>query len=131
MAELDYAYLAEYATVQNGTLTAVGASFCEMRAPLPFRRSVTLAGRVRAPRDTAEFEISVDFDPPGDTPVFSTSGLVTPEIVDQRYADKVGLLFAVRQELRFTEPGLCEVRVSLDGELVRTLKFEVIDAPEP
>ena len=127
MAELDYAFLADYATVHNGTLTAVGASFCELPGRLPFRKDITVAGRVRARRDTANFHIAVEFETPGEGPVFETSGDVTPEMIDQQYADKVGLLFAVRQELRFTDAGICVVRVSLDGALARTLKFEVVN----
>jgi len=32
MAELDYAFIAEFAKVENGKLTAVGASYLDVRA---------------------------------------------------------------------------------------------------
>ena len=128
MAELDYAFLADYATVQDGKLTAVGASFVQLRAPLPFVRAVTVAGRIRTPKHTPDVELSAEFETPGDTPVFRSSTTLSHAVSSQRYADKVGILFVVTQQLRFTEPGLCAVRLRLDGQDVRTLKFEVGDA---
>lgn len=125
MAELDYAFLADYATVQDGKLTAVGASFVQLRAPLPFVRAVTVAGRIRTPQDGPDIELSAEFVAPGDSPVFRSSTTLTHAVSSQRYADKVGILFVVTQQLRFTEPGLCAVKLRLDGEDVRTLKFEV------
>lgn len=128
MAELDYAFLADYATIQDGKLTAVGASFVQLRAPLPFIRAITVAGRIRTPQDAGDIELSAEFEAPGDTPVFRSSTTLSHSVSSQRYADKVGILFVVTQQLRFTETGLCAVRLRLDGEDVRTLKFEVGNA---
>jgi len=47
--ELDYAYLAEFAKVENNSLTAVGASYTHVEADrLPVIHTVYVAGRVRA-----------------------------------------------------------------------------------
>jgi len=128
VAELDYVFLADYATVQDGKLTAVGASFMELRAPLPFVRAITVAGRIRTAQESADIELSAEFEAPGNSPVFRSSTTLSHAISGQRYADKIGILFVVTQQLRFTEAGLCAVKLRLDGEDVRTLKFEVGDA---
>jgi hypothetical protein len=50
VAELDYAYLAEYARVDpGGSLTAVGASYTHVSlATLPTQHLIAVAGRIRA-----------------------------------------------------------------------------------
>ena len=52
MAELDYAFLADYATISEGRLTAVGASFTHVFVPqLPVEISFAVAGRLRVRED--------------------------------------------------------------------------------
>ena len=48
MLDLDYAFLADYATIQNGTLTAVGASLTSLEVDsLPSVAMFSFAGRLR------------------------------------------------------------------------------------
>lgn len=128
MAELDYAFLAEYATVQNGTLTAVGGSFINIRGQVPFHRSLAVAGRIRASEDTAEFEVSVEFKMPGSDPALQVAGMVTPSVADHAYDGKLAVLFVVNQTIAFAEPGLAVVEIRIDGDHARTLKFDVLDS---
>jgi len=47
MAELDYAFIAEFAKFENGKLTAVGASYIDVRPPvLPAPHTLSVAGEL-------------------------------------------------------------------------------------
>jgi hypothetical protein len=73
MAELDYAFIAEFAKVElSGTLTAIGASYLEVR-PLvfPAQHPFSIAGRIRAPEDTAAINLVIRINPPGNMNVVS------------------------------------------------------------
>jgi hypothetical protein len=51
MAELDYAFIAEFAKVENEKLTAVGASYLEVRTPaFPVQHSFSVARPDSRPR---------------------------------------------------------------------------------
>jgi hypothetical protein len=53
MAELDYAFIAEFAKVEGGKLTAIGASYMQITPPaFPVAHYLSVAGRIRAPEDT-------------------------------------------------------------------------------
>lgn len=125
MADLDYAYLADYAAVENGRLTAVGASFTYVLASaLPGNRPIAVAGRVRVPENSEGFDLNVEFAGPGGAWRFDVDAHVMVEEVIP-YDGKRGALFAVQTNLPLTEPGLYTVKVALDGEVVRVLKFEL------
>src|SRR5699024_3870914 len=65
MAELDYAFLADYAVVENGRLTAVGASFTHLQVPsLPFQKSLSAALRVRVPAAASTFDLKIELRAP-------------------------------------------------------------------
>jgi hypothetical protein len=127
-ARLDYAYLADYAAVENGRLTAVGASFTHMQVPdLPSSRPVTVAGRVKVPAGAEGYELGVAIKAPEGEWEINFNGHV-PAGEAREYDGKKGLLFAAQALLTFTRPGLHVVEVRLDDVLVRTLKFDVLVA---
>jgi hypothetical protein len=91
MAELDYAFVAEYAKVEAGKLTVVGASFSDIRPPsLPLHHLLFIAGRVRAPEDAETIGIRVRINPPGSNVNVVVDGTVTVGDDAARYDGKVG-----------------------------------------
>ncbi len=124
MAELDYAFLAEYAKVEvGGNLTAIGASYTHISVPrFPSQHLVSIAGRVRSrvgeqPLLKASFRTpdrSVQLD-------FELQLAATPEA--RPYGpeqDTLGLQFAVSFAVPLPTSGLYDVDLQLDGRQVRT-----------
>lgn len=125
--ELDYAFLAEYARVEGNSLTAVGASFTVMEGrALPFTTTVYVAGRLRAPQDADPFEVTVMAgQADGDAPSTAMYTTFNPQDGAHPYRDRVGMTFAVGIPLEITSEGLFQVIIGVDGQRVRTLRFEV------
>ena len=64
--ELDYAFLAEYAKTERGTITAIGASFTEAKSSsFPSVLDVSVAGRIRRPETEPVPEIRIVLTGPG------------------------------------------------------------------
>ncbi|OBI23831.1 hypothetical protein [Mycobacterium sp. E2238] len=128
-AELDYAFIAEYAKVEGGKLTAVGASYIDIRPPtLPAQHILYLAGRVRAPEDTETIILKLRIDPPGNVNIV-IDGTITIGPEDPRYAGKVAAMFAASAAVPLLSAGLCEISVEVDGVPQRRLAYEII-APQ-
>ncbi|MGW4365377.1 DUF6941 family protein [Nocardia takedensis] len=126
MAELDYAFVADYATVESGKLTAVGASYTQVSvASFPATHSLALGGRVRAAGGTQQVDLQVAVRPPADGPAVVINGTLTPNGDTAVYEDKIGIVFAVVTILHITGPGLVEVFIDIDGERQRRLAFNV------
>jgi hypothetical protein len=127
MAELDYAFIAEFAKVEvSGTLTAVGASYLEVR-PLgfPAQHAFSIAGRIRAPEEVEAINLVIRINPPGDMNVVINGTLVPgPDAV--RYAGKVAVLFAANTVILLAAPGLCEIFIDVDGQEQRRLAFNIV-----
>jgi hypothetical protein len=126
MAELDYAFLAEFAQITNGNLTAVNASFIDIKTPVPSVFPLAVAGRVRAPADADEVRVTI---------TFATSDENGPNITWQLnlrteghpvYDNKVGILFTVRSAVPIPTHGLYLFTIEIDGEVARTLRFEAL-----
>ncbi|WP_156044074.1 hypothetical protein [Cellulomonas sp. HZM] len=125
MAKLDYAYLADYATVQDGKLTAVGASFTHVIAPaFPIAWPVSIAGRLTAPQDAPKMELGVSIVGPNEVYEINTTMQLGDAVDVRPYRGKVGRLFAVTTMLPLVEAGLYVVNIALDGTHVRRLAFE-------
>ena len=130
MAELDYAFLAEYSKVDEGKLTAIGASYTHVRFnQLPATHFLSIAGRIRTKISerpnlairavSPENRFEIKFEVPIEE--LSTA---------RAYNGFAGILFAVNGPIPVFEMGLYEVKIELDGEVVRTLKFEA-EGPNP
>lgn len=116
MAELDYAFLAEYATVQGTKLTAVGASFTHVTVPgFPGVMRLFVAGRFRATVDEADVPISVRLVSPAPGIDIQLEGTLDPGPNLRPYNGKLGLLFAVEIPVQLSSEGLYEVYVGTDG----------------
>ncbi len=130
MAELDYAFFAEYAKVEpGGKLTAVGASYTHVFVQsFPAQQLIAVAGRIRATI--------------GEKPILHAS-MISPDEVfridtEMQIAagegampygpnlDTVGLQFALTFLMPLPKPGLYELRMTLDGEPVRLLAFTAV-----
>lgn len=127
MAELDYAYLADYVVVQDGKLTAVGASFTFMRVPaLGGELSVGIGGRIRSTVEQGTVEVNLRVTAPEDTFQIEFNGIIDAGPDARPYGDgKVGLLFALNAKLPAIAAGLYRVEVLLGGEVARELAFEL------
>ena len=128
MAELDYAFLADYAAVQDGKLTAVGASFTLMRTPvIPGETILSIAGRVRVTTDEKDLEVTIRVRAPENAYVLEFNIRDDDLQTYPRYADKRGILFAVQVRVPLISVGLYEVEIDLaeTASVDRVLKFEV------
>lgn len=127
-AELDYAFLAEFAKVDHGTLTAVGASYTEVRVnELPATHLLCVAGRIRTHRDDPEPELSVTMTPPNEEYRLAASGVLPRDENAITYADKVGYVFVLTTPLSLDTTGAYIVEIEISGQAVRRLVFTVID----
>jgi hypothetical protein len=130
MAELDYAFIAEFAKVENGKLTAVGASYIDVRPPaLPAPHTLSVAGRIRAPEDTKTIGLTIRVNPPGGAINMVVDWSMQPGPEAVRYDGKIGVLFAVSTAVLLTTEGLCEIFIDVDKVQQRRLAFRVI-APQ-
>lgn len=124
--ELDYAFLADYAQVVGGKLTAVGASFTEVKVPqVPFNLQVALAGRIRASENTERVRFVVEIVPPENAYEFKAEGLMTVTEPVRPYNGKLGLLLAANISVPIVGIGLYVVNLHLEGDLARRLAFGV------
>jgi hypothetical protein len=126
VAELDYAYLAEFAQVIDGKLTAVNASFIHVNTPVPAMFQFAVAGRVRAPVDAGEVRLAIKLvSPDGNTTIAWQVGLQTAG--HPVYNGKVGILFALRAAVPLGVHGLYRVTIDVDDEEARRLAFEAVE----
>ncbi len=130
MADLDYAFIAEFAKVEAGKLTAVGASYIEVRPPsFPAQHSLAVAGRLRAPEDTEAIDLVIRIDPPGNMNIV-INGTLTPGTETAKYDGKLAVLFAATALIPLTAPGLCEIFIDVDGQQQRRLAFNIVAPPQ-
>lgn len=124
--ELDYAFLADYAVVADGKLTAVGASFTIVKPPsLPQNLPISIAGRLRASVGTTAAGLKIEVVPPNKEYEINAEGVMHDLEGVQPYDGKLGLLFAFTLALPLVAPGLYVVNLYLEGNLARRLAFEV------
>lgn len=130
MAELDYAFIADFASVESGKLTAVGASYTVVRVPsFPAMHPFAVAGRVRAEAGANNIDIKVTIQPPLASPAITIQGKLTPDDANPMiYDGKIGILFALMNVVMLVGPGLAEVLVEIDGQQLRRLAFDVQQA---
>jgi hypothetical protein len=126
VAELDYAYLADYVSLQDSKLTAVGASFTFAAVPaVPFQFMVGVAGRVRA-TSTEAVPIEIKVTPPDESYEMYFSGDLQAGPAARPYGDgMVGLLFAINMQLPVESPGLYVFDILVAGTQARRLAFEI------
>lgn len=127
-AELDYAFLAEYAKTERGTITAVGASFTEAKSSsFPSVLDVSVAGRIRRHEslDSPEVRITVIGPEEDEIPQIEFDFKVEDEANAVHYDEKVASVFVFRAPILIEKPGLYKFEVELNGEFVRRLAFEV------
>lgn len=124
MAELDYAFLADYAAVQAGKLTVIGASFTHVTlSSIPASIPLHVAGRIRAAEGERDIKLGIRVEAPGDGLKIEFDGTVNPGPDVLPYDGKVGLLFALNIQLPVQSEGLYQVFVSV-GDKTRRLAFE-------
>jgi hypothetical protein len=127
MAELDYAFIAEFAKVENGKLTAIGASYIELRPlVLPVQHLLSIAGRIRAPEDTEVISFNIRVNPPGNAMNFVLNGEMRPGDDAIRYDGKLAMLFAFSIPVTLMVEGLCDIFIEIDNVEQRKLAFRVV-----
>lgn len=126
-AELDYAFVAEFAKVDHGALTAVGASYTEVLVKeLPVGHMLCVAGRIRTQIEDPQPELTVTMTPPGKKYRLEATGELPRDENAVPYSDKIGYVFVLTTPLQLDEAGEYVVNISLDGEPVRRLIFTVV-----
>lgn len=126
MLELDYAFLAEYATVKDGSLTTVGGSYTHVVVDaLPTDHLLSLAGRVRASEDVEPFKVSLTIEAPEGAYRIGMDTTLSRSASSRPYDGKVGILFAATTLMPLPSEGLYWVTVMLEDEPVRRLGFSV------
>lgn len=132
MAELDYAFLADFASIQEGRLTAVGGSFTHMDVPmLPTRVEFSLAARVRVLEEEEPVELEVRISAPQSNSNLSVTGQVAAGPHARVYDGKKGILVTFKAELLITYEELVTVDVVVNGQHARRLAFDVVVAEQP
>ncbi|GAB2503363.1 hypothetical protein CATRI_00505 [Corynebacterium atrinae] len=126
-ADLDYAYLAEFARTQDGTITSVGASFTQTRSSgFPAMMELYVVGRIRRPEDEAAPTVSIEVRGPGESPAIEFAATLEDTEDAVKYDGKIGTVFVFSGPLILSAPGIYECRISVDGEYVRRLAFEAL-----
>lgn len=126
MAELDYAYLADYAQIENGKVSALGASYTHAIVPaLPTAWSTTVVGRVRVLQGAEPAMLRIQINPPDDSFELQYEGLLEQQPGFRPYRGRVGLLFTVTAQVPLPAVGLYRFNVWLDDQHVRELAFDV------
>ncbi len=135
MAIFDYAFLCQFARLEpGGTLTAVGAGFAQIAVPtVPTQLSVFVVARLEFKEDEQEpVALQMTFRDPGRTADVTVAGDVRPNQPYVAIAGKVQVFAVVAANVAVPQYGLHQVDVSLNGQLVRTLLFEVVQqTPAP
>lgn len=127
MAELDYVFLADYAQVEGGKLSVLGASYTHANVAGPKNIWLTsVAGRVRSTIDAPPVELGIRIIAPGHAyEIAQTATLEAGEEARPYGEGKVGILFATTFPIQLVLPGLYSVHISIDGKLARTLAFDM------
>ncbi len=128
MAELDYAYLAEYARVDpGGSLTSVGGSYTHVGVgAVPAQHLLGVAGRIRTTTDSPGVTLRIVMRDEAKKMSLSLETQLQPEENARVYAgNKVGILFAINTVMPIVGLGSYEVVVELDDVPVRHLYFTV------
>lgn len=123
--ELDYAFLAQFASVENDRLTAVGASFTRLGAEVPSRIQISLASRIRATKDSDDFSVQVRVTSPQDEYDIGVEFMLSPSDAKHPYGPdgRVGMLMAMNLDIPLVSHGLYNVRLLIEDEEVRHLAF--------
>lgn len=125
MAQLDYAFVADFAQVVEGKLSAIGASFTHVKVDsLEGAFVFSTAGRVRLLETEPDPELSIRWSAPGGGIEVSTSTQLKRTNDSRPYDGKVGVLFSIGMMIPISE-GLHEVFIAIDGDEVRRLAFDM------
>jgi hypothetical protein len=128
---LDYALVADYARVEGGKLTIVGASYTHVRTPtIPGAHLLAVAGRVRSGAQANPVALRITVQSPGNEYTLSMDASLAPDDTTRPYDGKVGLLFAATITIPLPSEGLYEVFIDLDSQRVRRLAFDVSRFPD-
>ncbi len=127
--ELDYAFLASYAVIRGGSLTALDASFTSMRVSKKQRQiEFSLAGRIRADAKAQTIPLRIEVALPGGQAI-AAADVDLPTKNAAHYDGKTGVLFSFRFNLPVVNEGLYVIHVLVDGEKSRVLKFNLVLEP--
>lgn len=130
MLELDYAFLADFATIQDGKLTTVGGSFTKLIASeFPSQALIAVAGRVRCDEPEVDvIPVTVRVMSPDDVGM-TVEATTELDASEERHAPyeghRRGIVFALQMNLPILSAGVYTVEIDLEGTdgVDRTLKF--------
>jgi len=123
MAELDFALLADFASVEGGKLTVVGGCYTHVWQNEPGPHATFIAGRIRL-SDESEVLLGLSLTAPDSTyQITSESPLPAPEGPTYDGQHK-SLVFAAQMTIPLVAEGRYELALSVDRQHARTLIFE-------
>lgn len=125
--ELDYAFLAQWARANDdGTLTAIDASFLRITAPIGAPAQFAVATRLRFKGGLTECALQIDVEAPG-TPHLTFGAQIDAGSAPAYGPDNRRHVIAVLNTgLQVQNHGTVTVRLSLDERPARTLLFELV-----
>lgn len=129
MADLDYAFVADFARVDpNGTLTAVGASWTHAWVhDVPAAIRLAVAGRMRLQEAEQAIPMRIEMENSAGELLVGTNFELSRSTNSVAYRDgRVGILFAVNAVVPVTEIGLVHIGVLAQDLKLRDLYFEVL-----
>lgn len=129
MADLDYAFIADFARVDpNGTLTAVGASWTHAWVQdVPAAIRLAVAGRMRLQEAEQAIPMRIEMKNSAGELIVGTDFELSRSTNSVAYRDgRVGILFAVNAVVPITEIGLVHIGVFAQDLKLRDLYFEVL-----
>jgi hypothetical protein len=123
MAELDFALLADYATVEGGKLTVVGGCYLHVWQLEPGPHVTYVAGRIRA-SDETEVLLGLSVTAPDHLYQITTeSPLQAPDGPPYDGLHR-SLVFAAQMTIPLVAEGRYELALSINGQPARTLAFQ-------
>lgn len=128
-ADLDYAFLAESARTDGGTISAVGASFTEVFSTrFPSALTLSVAGRIRRREGDPTPAVHISWSDPDGSLSLEFDATLEDTAHAVRYDGKIASVFAFTGPVTLPEPGLYVCRISVDGVFKRRLAFQAISA---
>lgn len=126
MAELDYAFLADFVQVAGGKMTSVGASFTHVQpVALPALMALGIAARIRAREDEPPVPLGITIEAPDSAYNLHFDASVGRDPSARPYQGRVGLLVAAMLTIPLPVEGLYTVHLHLQDAVVRRLAFDV------
>ncbi len=126
MAELDFATLAEFAKVDSGGLTIIGAAAAAVDGTLlPTQTVMFVAGRFWFNPDDHPLQLSVVARDPARSYEVSVDGVIEPNVASTLVAGRYSVAFVAVLTIPILTLGWHSIDLRGAGDLIKAMGFEV------